>query len=178
MRPHRKRKEHHRHLGTTGSAPGASQPPRCMMSASVKHPQPPQHPQPPRSATNRNSVLPDLLDQAELGRLYKPACLSISKDTTTRSCQDNFSRSNLSFNCSQRSNRDYFSGLPCRALNKNWHVTDPLREASSVSVIAVRVQAQLRPLHSLHYLMSQWTWGQKRQKPLQPPAFHGRTALQ
>ena len=63
---------------------------------------------------------------------------SISKDTTTRSRRDNFSRSNLSFNCSQRSHRDYFSGSPCRALNKNWHMTDPLREASSVSVITVR----------------------------------------
>ena len=32
----------------------------------------------------------------------------------------------------------YFSGLPCRALNKNWLLTDPLREASSVASIAVR----------------------------------------
>ena len=109
MRPHRKRKEHHHHLGTTGSVPGISLPPRCAMSASVKHPQPPQlpqHPQPPRSAANHNSAWPDLLDQAELGQLYKPACPSISKDTTTRSRRDNFSGSNLSFNCSQRSHRD------------------------------------------------------------------------
>ena len=107
----------------------------------MKHPQPLQplqHPQPPRPAVNHNSARPDLLDQAELGRLYKPARSSISKDTTTRSRQDNFSESNLSFNCSQRSHRDYFSGSPCRALSKNWHMTDPLREASSVSVIAVR----------------------------------------
>ena len=69
-------------------------------------------------------------------------------------------------------------GCPVGPLNKNWHVTDPLREASSASVIAVRVQAPLRPLHALHYLTSHWMWGQKRQKPLQPPAFHGRTALQ
>ena len=141
MGPRRKRKEHHHHLGTTGSAPEISQPPRCAMSASVKHPQPPQllqHPQPPRSAANHNSARPDLLGQAELGRLYKPACPSISKDTTTISRRENFSGSNLSFNCSQRSHRDYFSGLPCRALNKNWHMTDPLREASSASVIAVR----------------------------------------
>ena len=47
-------------------------------------------------------------------------------------------RSNLSFSCSQRSHRDYFSGSSSRALNKNWHMTDPLREASSASVIAVR----------------------------------------
>ena len=100
-------------------------------------PQLPQHPQPPRSAANHNSARPDLLDQAELGRLYKPACPSLSKDTTTRSRRDNFSGSNLSFKSSQRSHRDYFSGLPCRALNKNWHMTDPLREASSASVIAV-----------------------------------------
>ena len=104
MKPRRKRKEHHHHLDTTGSAPGTSQPPRCAMSASVKHPQPPQlpqHSQPPRSAANHNSARPDLLDQAELGRLYKPACPSLSKDTTTRSHRDNFSGSNLSFNCSQ-----------------------------------------------------------------------------
>ena len=141
MRPRRKRKEPHHHLGTSGSAPGTSQPPRCSMSASVKHPQPPQlpqHPQPPRSAANHNSARPDLLDQAELGQLYKQACFSLSKDTTTRSRRDNFSGSNLSFNCSQRSHRDYFSGSPSRALNKNWHMTDPLREASSVAIIAVR----------------------------------------
>ena len=104
----------------------------------MKHPQRPQHPQPPRPGANHNSARPDLLDQAELGRLYKPARPTISKDTTTRSRRDNFSGSNLSFNCSQRSHRDYFSGSPCRALNKNWHMTDPLREASSMSVIAVR----------------------------------------
>ena len=183
MRPRRKRKEHHHHLGASGSAPGTSQPPRSSMSASVKHPQPPQlpqHPQPPRSAANHNSARPDLLDQAELGRLYKPACPSLSKDATTRSHRDNFSGSNLSFKSSQRSHRDYFSGSPCRALNKNWHMTDPLREASSVASIAVRerVQTPLRPLHALHCLTSHWTWGQNHQKPLQPPAFHMRTALQ
>ena len=109
MRPRRKRKEHHHHLGTTGSAPGTNQPPRCAMSTPVKHPQPPQlpqHPQPPCSAANHNSARPHLLDQAELGWLYKPACPSISKDTTTRSRRDNFSGSNLPFNCSQRSHRD------------------------------------------------------------------------
>ena len=108
--------------------PGTSQPLRCSMSASVKHPQPPQlprHPQPPSSAATHNSARPDLLDQAELGRLYKPACSSLRKDTTIRSRRDNFSGSNFSFNCSQRFHRDYFSGLPCRALNKNWHMTDP-----------------------------------------------------
>ena len=126
------------------------------MSASVKHPQPPQlpqHPQPHRSAANHNSARPNLLDQAELGRLYKPACFSLSKNTTTRSRQDNFSRSNLSFNSSQRSYRDYFSGSPCQALNKNWHMTDPLSEASSVAIIAVRESSDpLRPLHMLHCL--------------------------
>ena len=73
MRPRRQRKEHHHHLGATGSAPGTSQPPRCTRSNPVKHPQPlvlPQHPQPPGPAANHNSARPDLLDQAELGRLY------------------------------------------------------------------------------------------------------------
>ena len=141
MRPRRQRKEHHHHLGTTGSALGTSQPPRCARSTPVKHPQPltrPQHPQTTGQAANHNSARPDLLDQAELGRLYKPALPNISKDTTTSSRRDNFSRSNLSFNCSQRSHRDCFSGSFCRALNRNWHLTDPLREASSASAIAVR----------------------------------------
>ena len=111
------------------------------MSASVKHPQPPQlpqHPQSPQSAANHNSARPNLLDQAELGRLYKPACSSLSKEFNTRSRRDYFSGSNLSFNCSQRSHRDYFSGSPYWALNKNWLLTDPLREASSAASIAVR----------------------------------------
>ena len=72
------------------------------------------------SAAKQNSARPNLLDQSELGRLYKPACSSLSKESTTRSC------------------RDYFPGSPCHALNKNWHMTDPLREASSVSLTAVR----------------------------------------
>ena len=133
IRPRRQRKEHHHHLGATGSTLGTSQPPRCARSTPVKYPQPlqhPQHPQPPRPAANHNSERPDLLNQAELGP-------SISKDTTTRSRRDNFSGSNLSFNFSQWSHRDYFSGSPYQALNKNWHMTDPLREASSVSLIAV-----------------------------------------
>ena len=137
MRPRRKRKEHHHHLGASGNASGTSQPPRCSMSASVKHPQPPQllqHPQPPHSATNHNSARPDLLDQAELGRLYKPSYHSLSKDTTTRSRRDNFSGSNLSFKSSQRSHRDYFSGSACRALNRNWQLTDHCREGSPVAV--------------------------------------------
>ena len=116
MRPRRQKKHHHHHhLGATGSAPGTSQPPRCARSTPVKHPQHlacPQHPQPPGPAANHNSERPDLLDQAELGRLYKPARPSINKDTTTRSRRDNFSGSNLSFTCSQRSHRDYFSGHP------------------------------------------------------------------
>ena len=141
MGPRRQRKEHHHHLGATGSTPGTSQPPRWARSTPVKHPQPLprlQHPQTPGPTANHNSARPDLLDQAELGWLYKPARPSISKDTTTRSRQDNFSGSNLSFNCSQRSHRDYFSGSPCRALSKNWHLTDPLREVSSASAIAKR----------------------------------------
>ena len=117
MSPRIKKREHHHRPGTSGSPPGTSQSPRCAMSASVKHPQPtqlPQHPQPPRSAANHKSARPNLLDQAELSRLYKPACSSLSKESTTRSRRDYFSGSNLSFNCSQRSHRDYFSGSPCR----------------------------------------------------------------
>ena len=140
MRPRRKRKEHHQHSGASGSTPGTSQPPRCLMSTPVKHLQPPQllqHPQPPCSAANQNSSRPNLLDQAELGRLYKPAHSSLSKDSTTRSRRDYFSRSNLSFS-SKRSHRDYFSGSPSGHTNKNQYMTDPLREVISVSLIARR----------------------------------------
>ena len=139
IRPRRQQKHHHHHhLGATGSAPGSSQPPRCARSTPVKHLQPPalpQHPQPPGPTANHNSGRPDLLDQAELGRLYKPAGSSISKDTTTRSHRDNFSGATLSFTtCSQRSHRDYFSGSPCRALDKNCHLTDPCREGGTIAV--------------------------------------------
>ena len=102
------------------------------MSTPVKHPQTfqhPQHPQPPCSVTNHNSEQPNLLDQAELGRLYKSARSSISKESTTRSRQDNFSGSNLSFTGLQRSHRDYFSGSPSGQINKNVTLTDPYREA-------------------------------------------------
>ena len=153
MRPHRQQKHHHlHHLGATGSAPGNSQPPRCARSTPVKHPQHlahPQHPQPPGPAANHNSEWPDLLDQAELGRLYKPARPSISKDTTTRSRRDNFSGSTLSFTCSQQSHRDYFSGSPCRALNKNWHLTDPCTEGSPVAVRERSDSAQTPPRAAL-----------------------------
>ena len=134
MRPHRRKKEHHQHPGTSGSLPGTSQSPNPTISASVKHPQPfqhPQHPQPPRSAANHNSARPNLLDQAELGRLYKLASSSISKESITRSRQDYFSGSNLPFTCSQQSHRDYFSGSPSGHLNKNWTLTDPCRGAST-----------------------------------------------
>ena len=100
IRPRRQKKHHHHHLGATGSAPGTSQSPRCTRSTPVKHLQHlarPQHPQPPGPAANHNSEWSDLLDQDELGRLYKPARPSISKDTTTRSRRDSFSGSNLSF---------------------------------------------------------------------------------
>ena len=134
MRPRRRKKEHHQHPGTSGNLPGTSQSPNPTMSASVKHPQSfqrPQHPQPPCSAANHNSARPNLLDQAELGRLYKRASSSISKESTTRSRRDYFSGSNLFFTCSQRSHRDYFSGSPSGHLNKNWTLTDPCRGAST-----------------------------------------------
>ena len=119
MRPRRQQKHHHHHhLGATGSAPGSA--------TQMREEYP---------SANHNSERPDLLDQAELGRLYKPAGPSISKDTTTRSRRDNFSGSTLSFTtCSQRSHQDYFSGSPCRALDKNCHLPDPCREGSSIAV--------------------------------------------
>ena len=138
MRPRRKRREHQQQPGTSGSVPGISQPPRSQRSTPVKHPQLPQPHQPPRPAANENSSRAHLPDQPGPGRLYKQAHPNISKDTTTRSRRDNFSGSNLSFSYAQRSHRDYFSGSPCRAFNKNWHMTDPLQEASSVSLTAVR----------------------------------------
>ena len=108
-----------------------------------------QHPKPPDPAANHNSERPDLLDQAELGRLYKPAQPSIIKDNTTRSHRDNFSRSTLSFTCSQRSHRDYFSGSPCRASNNNCHLTDPSREVSPVAVRERSDPAQTPPRATL-----------------------------
>ena len=133
MRPHRKpRKHRHHHLSQTGSQPGTSQSPSSAMSTPVKHPrtfQRPQHPQPPGSAANHTSERANLLDQAELSRLFKPARSSISKEFTTRSRLDNFSAFNLSFTGLQRSRRDYFSGLPSGQLNKKVSLTDPYREA-------------------------------------------------
>ena len=108
------------------------------MSTPVKHLQPPelpQHPQPASSAANQNSSQPNLPDQAELGWLYKPAHSSLSKESTTRSRRDYFSGSNLSFSA-KRSHQDYFSESPSGHTNKNQYMTDPLREAISVSLIA------------------------------------------
>ena len=99
------------------------------MSSPVKHPQTFQRPQHPGSAANHNSERPNLLDQAELGRLYKPARSSISKESTTTSRRDNFSGSNFSFTGLQRSHRDYFSGSPSGQLNKEVSLTDPYKEA-------------------------------------------------
>ena len=133
MRPRRRQgKYKHHHLSQTGSQPGTSWSPRSAMSTPVKHPQTfqcPQHPQPPGPAANHNSERSHLLDQAESGRLCKPARSSISKDTTTRSHRDNFSGSNLSFPALQRSHRDYFSGSPSGQLNKTVLLTNPCREA-------------------------------------------------
>ena len=95
-------------------------------------PQLPQHPESPRPAAIENSSLANLPDQADHGRLYKRASPSISKESTERSRRDNSSGSTLSFS-SKRSHRDYFSGLPCRAINKKQYMTDPQREAISIS---------------------------------------------
>ena len=133
MRPCRKQRKHHQqHRIITRSQPGTSQSPSPIMSTPVEHPQTfqcPQHPQPPSSATNHNSGRSNLLDQAELGCLFKPARSSISKESTTRSRRDNFSWSNLSFTGLQRSHREYFSGSPSGQINKNSTLTDPYREA-------------------------------------------------
>ena len=132
IRPRRKRKEHHHHPGASGSAPGTSQLPRYSMSTPVKHLQPPQlhqHPQPPRSAATQYLAQPNLLDQAELGWLYKPAHSSLSKESTTRSRRDYFSGSNFSLS-SKRSHPDYFSGLPSGHTNKNQFVEGCVRMGS------------------------------------------------
>ena len=125
MRPCRRQGKHqHHHLSQTGSQPATSQSSSSAMSTPVKHPQTfqrPQHPQPPGLAANHNSERPNLLDQAELGRLYKLARSSISKESTTRS--------RLTSPFLQRSHRDYFSGSPSGQLSKKVPLTDPYREA-------------------------------------------------
>ena len=133
MRPRRRKREHHQRLpGANGNAPGTDHQPRERMSTIVKHPQLPQHPQPPRPAANENSSRGNLPDQADHGRLYKRAPSSISKESTDRSRRDYFSGSSLSFS-SKRPHRDYFSGSPYRATNKKQLMTDPQREAMSLS---------------------------------------------
>ena len=135
MRPCRKQRKYHKqHCIITGNQPGTSQSPSPVMSTPVKHPQTfqhPQHPQPPNSVNNHNSGRPNLLDQAELGRLFKPARYGISKESTTRSHRDNFSGSNLSFTGLQRSHRDYSFGSPSGQINKNSTLTDPYIEAQT-----------------------------------------------
>ena len=127
----------------------------------MKHPQHLvrlQHPQPPGPTTNHNSERPDLLDQAELGQLYKPTRPSISKDTTTRS------------------HRDYFSGSPCRALNRTWHLTDPCREGSPVAERERSDPAQTPPRAALPDVSIDV--GAEPLEAAATPAFHVRTALQ
>ena len=136
MRPRRRKREHHQRLpGANGNVPGTDHQPRERMSTIVKHPQLPQlpqHPQPPHPAANENSSRANLTDQADHCRLYKRAPSSISKESTERSRQDNFTGSTLSFS-SKRSHRDYFSGSHYRAINKKRYMTDPPREAISLS---------------------------------------------
>ena len=146
----RKREHHHQRLpGATGSAPETSPPPRGRMSTPEKHPQLPQPHQPPRSAANENLSRAHLPDQPDPSRLYKRAHSSISKESTTRSRRDNISGSNLSFS-SKRSHRDYFSGPPYRAINKNKSLTDPCREAISLSQSGYRQETDpiLTPPHA------------------------------
>ena len=177
-RPRRRQgKHHHQHLILTGSQSGTSQLPSPAMSTPVKHPQTfqrPQHPQPPSSATNHNSGGPNLLDQAKLGRLLKPARSSISKESTTRSRRDNFSVSNLSFTGLQRSHRDYFSGSPSGQLNKNVTLTDPYREART-AVGKRSGPAQTPPCAALPDVHLDIELYCRKLPPL--AAFHVRTVL-
>ena len=152
MRPRRRKREHHHQWlpGAIGSAPGTSPPPRGRMSTPVKYPQPPQLPQPhqpPRPTANENSSRAHLPDQPDPSWLYKRAHSSISKKSTTRSRRDNFSWSNVSFS-SKRSHRDYFSGSPYWAINKNESLTDSSREAISLSQSGYRQETDpiLTPL--------------------------------
>ena len=105
MRPRRRKREHHQRLpGATGSTPGTSPSLREKMSTPVKHPQLPQlpqHHQPPSSTANENSSWAHLPDRPDPGQLYKRAHSSISKESTTRSRQDNFSGYNFSFSSKQ-----------------------------------------------------------------------------
>ena len=102
MRPRRRQGKHHQHhhLSQAGSQPGTCQSPspynEYPSEASPNLPAPTASTA-SCSAINHNSERPNLLDQAELGHLYKPARSSISKESTTRSRRDNFSGSNLSF---------------------------------------------------------------------------------
>ena len=141
MRPRRRKREHHQRLpGANGSAPRTSQPPRGSLSTSVKH---------TPLNSNENSSRANLSDQPDPGRLHKRAHSSLSKESTTRSRRDNFSGSTLSFS-SKRSHRDYFSGSPCRAINKKQYLTDPQREAISLSQSSCRQETDpiLTPPHA------------------------------
>ena len=109
------------------------------MRTSVKHPQPPQHPQHPRPAAKDNSSQVNLPDQAVHGRLYERAPPSRVKESTEQSRRDYFSGSSLSFS-SKWPHRDYFSGSPYRATNKNKFMTDPPREAISLSQSGCRTE--------------------------------------
>ena len=132
IRPRRRQEKQHSHNSSqTGSQPGTSRSPGSAMRAPVKHPltfQRPQHSQPPSPAANHNSSHNYLQDHSESRRVYKPARSSIQQDSTTRSRRDSFYGSGLSSPALQRSHRDSFSGSPSGPLNKNVHLTDPLRE--------------------------------------------------
>ena len=131
MRPRRRKRGHHQqHL--PGNASGTDPRPKERMRTSVKHPQLPQQPQHPRPAPNENSSRVNLPDQADHNWLYKRVLPSKGKESTERSRRDYFSGSSPSFS-SKRPHRDYFSGSPYRAINKNTSLTDPPREAISLS---------------------------------------------
>ena len=111
----------------------------------VKHPhlpQLPQHHQPMR-------IRPGLISRTNL----IPACFisgpipASARNPQPDLVETNFSGSNLSFS-SKRSHQDYFSGSPCRAINKNQSLTDPRREAISLSQSGCRQETDpiLTPL--------------------------------
>ena len=141
MRPRRRKRGHHQQYlpGANGNSPGTDLRPKERMRTSVKHPQPPQHPQHLRPPANENSSRVNLPDQADHGRLYKQAPPSRVKESTERSRRDYFSGSSPSFS-SQQLHRDYFSGSPYRATNKNMFMTDPPREAISLSQSGCRTE--------------------------------------
>ena len=92
----------------------------------MKHPQLPQHPQHPRPAANENASRVYLLDF--ISGPHQAEARNPQTDLVETTSPDHLP----SFS-SKRPHRDYFSGSPYRAINKNTSLTDPPREAISLS---------------------------------------------